>query len=189
MMPGYLLRAQYGRVNEQIEMFTLMPLQYASAPVSTALNNAVGGGADDFDTTNPTSTRDGAAIIDLWLNELEKVQPQHGPLLQSTVDEVGQLPAVNDNGSIYTVSHNGYGFAAGFAKGYARRRAENLQRYAVVAKIEARKTKNEPVMVQKEDEADFWGSVKSWVEAVGVTRMKPDPLPEWLAGLGIEWNP
>jgi hypothetical protein len=128
-------------------------------------------------------------IIEIWLNELEAAQPQHGPLLVSTLDVVGNLPAVSDDGSIYTVSHNKYWYAAGYAQSYAKARADSRRIDAVLAEADAKKVKDEPTMVRKEAEAEFWESIQDWVEATGPSRMKPEPVPGWLSRINPAWNP
>jgi hypothetical protein len=116
-----------------------------------------------------TGSANGSSIIDAWLNELEATQPRHGPLLRSTLDRVGNLPAVSDDGTIYTVSNHRYWYAAGFAH--------------------AKETGDEPTMVRKETEAEFWESVQHWIDSVEPLRMMPDVVPSWLARLNPVWNP
>jgi hypothetical protein len=143
----------------------------------------------DGATGRGTLAADGSSIIQAWLNELEAAQPQHGPLLQSTLDKVGALPAVSDDGSIYTVSHNRYAYAAGYTRSYTSMQADHRRMAAVLAGAEARETKDEPTMVRKEAEAEFWKSVRLWVDSAAPSRMAPDVVPGWLASFNPVWNP
>ncbi len=136
-----------------------------------------------------TGSVDGGAIIAAWLNELEATQPQHGPLLRSTLDRVGNLPAIGDDGNIYTVSHDQYWYAVGFARAYASHQADYRRMHAVLAEATAKETRDELTMVRKEAEAEFWRSVQQWVDSVDPSRMKPDVVPGWLARFNPEWNP
>lgn len=184
-MREYLLRAQYSTTNGKIEYFTLMSLE-EPADFDDAVNEE--SDLDDEAEAEAEAEAVSAALIEAWLDQLAKTQPQYGPLLQSTVDTVGQLPAVDDDGHCYTVSHDNYWFAAGYAKAYATQRADGRRIEAVLAEMKAKKVKDELTMTQKEDEANFWESVGSWLEAVDVARMRPDPLPEWLARFNAQWN-
>lgn len=132
---------------------------------------------------------DGSSIMQAWLNELEAAQPQHGPLLQSTLDKVGALPAVSDDGSIYTVSHNRYSYAASYTRSYTSLQADQRRIAAVLAEAEAKDAKDEPTMVRKEAEAEFWESVRLWVDSAAPSRMAPDVVPGWLARFDPVWNP
>jgi hypothetical protein len=136
-----------------------------------------------------TGSAAGSSIMDAWLNALEAAQPQHGPLLQSTLDQVGNLPAVCDDGSIYTVSHDRYWYAAGYARSYTSIQADNRHIAAVLAEAKAKETKDELTMVRKEAEAEFWETVKTWVDSAAPSRMAPDVIPTWLARFNPEWNP
>jgi len=117
------------------------------------------------------------------LNELETKQPDHGPLLKSTIEAVGNLPAVSDDGTIYTVSHNQYWYAAGFARSYASNVADRRRIEAVLAGVQAKEANDEPAMVRKEAEEQFWESVQGWIDSTGPARMAPDVPPDWLARL------
>jgi hypothetical protein len=132
---------------------------------------------------------DGSKIIMAWLDELAATQPEYGPLLQHTVDSVGGLPAVSDDGAIYTISHNSYWYAQGYAKAFATQMADSRRIDAVLAEVEAKKATDEPTMVRKEAEASFWESVQGWVDSKGTLRMKPDKVPLWLAKFNPRWNP
>jgi hypothetical protein len=136
-----------------------------------------------------TGSAAGSSIMKGWLNELEAAQPRHGPLLQSTLDQVGNLPAVGDDGSIYTVSHDRYWYAAGYARSYTSTQADNRHIAAVLAEAKAKETKDEPTMVRKEAEAEFWETVKAWVDSAAPSRMAPDVIPTWLARFNPVWNP
>ncbi len=136
-----------------------------------------------------TGSANGSSIIDAWLNELEATQPRHGPLLRSTLDRVGNLPAVSDDGNIYTVSNDRYWYAAGFARSYAGHQADNRRIHAVLAEAHAKETGDEPTMVRKETEAEFWESVQHWIDSVEPLRMIPDVVPGWLARFNPVWNP
>ena len=136
-----------------------------------------------------TGSAAGSSIMEAWLNELEAAQPQHGPLLQSTLDQVGNLPAVGDDGSIYTVSHDRYWYAAGSARSYTSIQADNRHIVAVLAEAKAEETKDELTMVRKEAEAEFWETVKTWVDSAAPSRMAPDVIPTWLARFNPVWNP
>jgi hypothetical protein len=132
---------------------------------------------------------DGSSIMQAWLNELEAAQPQHGPLLQSTLAKVGNLPAVSDDGSIYTVSHNRYWYAAGYTRSYTSLQANHRRIAAVLAEAKAKETRDEPTMVRKEAEAEFWESVQGWVDSSAPSRTAPDVMPDWLTRFNPVWNP
>jgi hypothetical protein len=132
---------------------------------------------------------DGSEIIMAWLEELSATQPEYGPLLQSTIESVGGLPAASSDGAIYTVSHDRYWYAAGYAKAFASQMADSRRITAVLAEMEAKKARDEPEMVRNEAEADFWGSVQGWVDSAGASRMRPEAVPPWLAKLDPQWNP
>jgi hypothetical protein len=136
-----------------------------------------------------TGPADGSAIVEAWLNELEAAQPQHGPLLRNTLDQVGNLPAVGDDGSIYTVSHDRYWFAAGCARSYASIQADNRRITAVLAEAQAKEARDDPTMARKEAEAEFWESVKHWVGSAAPSRMAPGVMPAWLVRFNPAWNP
>ena len=108
---------------------------------------------------------DGSSVIEAWLNELEAAQPQYGPLLKSTLGKVGNLPVVGDDGIIYTVSHDRYWYAVGYARSYASSRADNRRITAVLAAAEPNETKDEVTMIRREAEAEFWQSVQLWVDS------------------------
>jgi hypothetical protein len=144
---------------------------------------------DDSAARRGTGSADGSNIMQAWLNELEAVQPQHGPLLQSTLNKVGALPAVSDDGSIYTVSHNRYWYAASYTRSYTSLQADHRRMAAVLAEAAAKETKDEPTMLRKEAEAEFWESVRLWVDSAAPSRMAPDVVPDWLARFNPLWNP
>src|SRR5262249_13139130 len=131
---------------------------------------------------------DGVRVVRAWLDALEATQPQHGPLLQRTVDAVGGLPAVSEDGSIRTISDRSFWVAAGFAQTYATRAADRRRIQAVLDEAQAGELKDEPTMVQKEAEAEFWSSIQAWIESNGAARMRSDPLPGWLLRLDAESN-
>lgn len=131
----------------------------------------------------------GSDIIQAWLKELEAAQPQHGPLLQNTLDRVGNLPAVGDDGIIYTVSHDRYWYAAGYARSFASLQADNRRISAVLAEARARESRDEHTMVRKEAEAAFWETVQQWVDSAAPARVTPDVVPGWLASFRPVWNP
>lgn len=127
-------------------------------------------------------------ILKAWLRALADAQPEFGPLLQSTVDEVGPLPAAGA-GAICTIDHDTYRFHAGKSKAFVTAYLEpRINRLAVEGQ-DARKAKDEQTMVKKEGEARFWHDVSDWVSSRGAGRMRPDPPPAWVAKLNIEYEP
>ena len=138
---SYVFHASYRLEDGRIETVMIAESQ-TSATESSATQNPntslaqeaearnYGEVIESTTSRNPAPTRidmnslDGSDIIEAWLNELEARQPQHGPLLQSTLDAVGNLPTLGDDGNIYTVSHNGYWVAVGYSQSYARNRAD-----------------------------------------------------------------
>jgi len=127
-------------------------------------------------------------IIKAWLDALAKAQPEFGPLLQSTVDEVGPLPAAG-NGTIYTISHDNYVYCAAKSKAFVTTYLEYPINRLAMQGQEARKAGDEQTMVQKVDEERFWSDVSNWVQSRGAGRTRPDPPPAWVASLNIEYEP
>jgi hypothetical protein len=132
---------------------------------------------------------DGSKMIVAWLDELARIQPHYGALLRSTAEEVGPLPAISDDGNIYTVSHRNFAYATGYVKAFASRMAEGRHIQAVIAGEDARKTQDELAMVRKDDEGRFWADVTGWIEDGGIARMRPDVTPEWLASFHPTYLP
>jgi hypothetical protein len=126
-------------------------------------------------------------ILTAWLQELANAQPEFGPLLQSTVDRVGALSAAGDGGVIYAVSHRRYRFAARASETGVTRLIGTIRNRAIVAGEEARDAKDEPTMIQNEDKVRFWTDVLDWVESAGAARMHPDPVPDWITRLNLEF--
>ncbi len=128
-------------------------------------------------------------ILKAWLNALTDAQPEYGPLRQSTVDEVGALPAAGGTGAIYTISHDRYVAAEAYSKAYVTVELKYTCDLLAVESEEARKTNDELTMVQKEDEVRFWTDVSDWIESRGTARMRPDPIPACITKLNITFAP
>ena len=150
------------------------PVNSAPAQQPTSFSPAASQG------TPSASGSKSSEMISAWLDELARLQPQYGRLLQSTVDGAGLLPAISDNGTIYTISHKTFWAAVGFSSALAGHMAERRRTGAVLAMVEARNAQDEATMVRKDDEAKFWTDVHSWIESVGVARTRPPILPQWL---------
>jgi hypothetical protein len=144
------------------------------------------GHGDNLKDSEPSA---GFLIVSAWLDELEAHQPNHGELLQATLDAVGELPAAYDDGCIYTVSHNRYWVAHGFASTCAKGVADMRRQSAVIGEMEAQKRKDEPRMVVLEQEGLFWESIRDFVESAGAARMAPPVVPAWLESLNPKWKP
>lgn len=194
----FVFHVSYRMDDERIEMVTITGSEIATTESSTIQSPGImlapaertESHSDDVESTdsrNRTPNRiemnslNGSDIIEAWLDELEAMQPEYGPLLQSTLDLVGNLPAVGADGNIYTVSHNRYWTAVGYSQSYARNRADGRRIDAVLAEAQAKDAGNEPAMVRKETEAEFWATVQGWVNSNEPSRMLPDVLPSWLA--------
>jgi stress response protein SCP2 len=117
-----------------------------------------------------------------WLDALAAAQPEFGPLLQATVEEVGLLPAADESGRLYSISHDRFWWAHGYSTAAAKGLAERRKIDATLAVIAARERVDELTMVHKHAESDFWSDVADWVEAVGAAKVVPDPQPSWLVG-------
>ena len=63
-------------------------------------------------------------MILAWIQAMEDSQPEYGPLLQSTVDQVG-YPAIDSNGTIRTIPDDLHFVGAGaYMRGFAGSRVE-----------------------------------------------------------------
>ena len=190
VMPGNIFNAMYRYVvhvgyslnDGPIEKIMITEAQ-VPATVSSPINS---------DSTAPaqlakieTRSVNGSDIIEAWLDELEANQPEHGPLLQSTLDAVGYLPVVGDDGNLYAVSHSRYWVAVGYSQSYARGRAERRRIDSVLAEAQASKVGDALTMRQKEAEAQFWDSVQAWVNVNEPSSVTADGVPDWLARFSI----
>ena len=128
-------------------------------------------------------------ILGAWLQELADVQPNFGPLLQSTMDKVGALPAAGGDDTIYTVGHERYTWAAGFSKAFMERLAKYKYADAMFEAGEAEDANDELTMAKKDDEARFWQDVMDWVASAGTARMRPAPVPAWITKNNIHFEP
>jgi hypothetical protein len=128
-------------------------------------------------------------ILKAWMAALAAAQPEYGPLLQSTVDEVGALPAAGGRGAIYTISHDRYVAAEAYSKAYVTEELKYTCDLLIEESEEARKNSDELTMVQKEDEVRFWTDVSDWIKSRGAARIRPEPIPAWITKLNIEFEP
>jgi hypothetical protein len=172
VLSGCRLRAAYDSATGRVAYFGVIP--------GTAVQH------DNFGVDDEPIDVD---VIDIWLDELAKAQPQFGQLLQSTVDTIGQLPAIDDDGAAYTISHDDFWSAASYAESFVQTVIDHRRASAVVAESEAIKKNDDRLAAKKEAEATFWESVETWIETVGAARVKPEHLPDWLAKLDVPWNP
>lgn len=120
-------------------------------------------------------------IIMAYLQFLEAAQPQHGPLLVTTVEAVGPPPAVDSNGAIRTISESlQYWTAVGFTRSYASAMADNFATNSWLQYGDAESTKDEPKMVSELARARFWKSVSEWLKETDPLPMRPATDPAWL---------
>jgi hypothetical protein len=131
-----------------------------------------------------------STILEAWLEALADNQTEFGPLRQSTVNEVGPVPAVaSDRPEVFTISDDMYIDAAAYTEARIVTGLEFKHNRLIVEREEARKIKDEDTMIRKEDEARFWSDVSAWVKSHGTARKMPDPIPSWLAQLNPVYNP
>lgn len=127
-------------------------------------------------TAGGTGSADGTIVLLDWLDQLAAMQPQHGPLLQRTLDGVGKLPAVSNDGCIDPVGDLRYWAAVAYTQAFASGEADNRRVAALLAEAEARR-RNEPSTVRKQAEAVFWESVRQWIDPAAPAQMVPYIMP------------
>lgn len=163
-------------------------INYVKQPKSASRIESPEGRQNSTPSNRPKAAN-GSKMIMAWLDELARIQPQYGALLRSTAEQVGPLPAISDDGNVYSISHTRFAYGAGFASAYASRAAEHRYIQAVLAGEDARKSQDELAMVNKDAEGRFWSDVKGWIESEGVAKMRPSSIPEWLAGFHPNYLP
>jgi len=120
-------------------------------------------------------------MIEAWITAMEAAQPQYGPLLQSTVDEVG-YPAIDDQGKIRTIGERfAFWGAIGFMQGYAGSRTENRY-YDIMGRqypaLEA--AGDEEGMVLARKRGQFFESLSQWIRSNEPEGLPMKSTPDWL---------
>jgi hypothetical protein len=125
----------------------------------------------------------GSDMIDAWIRQLEVQQPDFGPLLQSTVDAVGALPAIDSSGVIRTIGDDiAFWMASGFAKAYAAQMVEYKQVSVMGADYpRLRAAGDEEGMIQALEKNKFYETLHTWIETTEPLQRRMAETPQWLA--------
>ncbi len=123
----------------------------------------------------------GTAMILAWIQAMEDAQPQYGPLLQSTVDEVG-YPAIDGEGKIRTVGESfDFWSAIGYMQGFAGNRTETRY-YEIMGReypaLEA--AGDEEGMVRARKRGQFFETLSQWIKSTEPEGLPMKTLPDWL---------
>jgi hypothetical protein len=131
-------------------------------------------------------TRSSDMII-AWIRAFEDVQPQYGPLLQATVDEVG-YPAIDSNGTIRTI-RDGLNFwgAGAYVRGFAGHRAETMMYQALGSEYPAcQKADDEEGMVAALAKGKFYETLRDWITSNDADKLPMETTPKWLIPFVLE---
>jgi hypothetical protein len=125
----------------------------------------------------------GAAMIDAWVDQMEQAQPEYGPLLISTTEKVGVLPAIDDDGSIKSIS-DGIKFwaASGFAQSFTAQSVENRRIELLGSEYpELEAAGDEDGMILAQQKAEFYETLQEWIEDTEPQQRCIAEVPAWLA--------
>ncbi len=125
----------------------------------------------------------GGEMIHAWIKQMELEQPEYGHLLQSTVDKVGPLPAIDDIGAIYSIADDmKFWMASGFAKAYAASVVKNMQVTLMGGRYpELRAAGDEEGMIDALEKNKFYESFHAWIQSTEPLRRRMTEIPAWLA--------
>ena len=123
----------------------------------------------------------GTEMILAWIQAMEDAQPQHGPLLQSTVDTVG-YPAIDDDGVIRTVGESfAFWSAIGYMQGFAGHNTETRY-YDIMGReypaLEA--AGDEEGMVRARKRGQFFETLSRWIKSTEPEGLPMKTVPDWL---------
>lgn len=123
-----------------------------------------------------------ADMILAWIKAMEEAQPQYGPLLQSTIDEVG-YPAIDSRGVIRTIREDlDYWGAVGYMGGFAGNRLETMMYEALGSEYPKCKAEgDEEGMVRALAKGKFYETFGKWVKATEPQKLPMEEIPDWLA--------
>ena len=187
---GFTVHAQYDLDGETLKDLTLTLKEPPSLPdsITAPRSEPVQVSARVHVPEPDAQGKNESWLVEEWFAALVAAQPGYGPLLTSTLDEVGQLPAVRGDG-VYTISHDRYVMWAAASRSYAYHTAQARYRRALLKKAAARKAGDEGAMLELEAEHEFWESVADWVDTTKALQRKPGVVPAWLAAHDPVWNP
>jgi hypothetical protein len=124
-----------------------------------------------------------ARMIEAWIYAIENEQPQYGPLLLATVNTVGPLPAIGDDGEIHTIREGlQFWIASGYAQAFAASRVESMRIRLMgkdYPKLES--VGDERGMVSAQKQGEFYETLHSWILSNDPTPLPLEVVPEWLA--------
>lgn len=120
-------------------------------------------------------------MITAWIRAMKDAQPQYGPLLQSTVEEVG-YPAIDQTGVIRTIREkSAFWSAIGYMQGFAGNSTET-QYYRIMGEeypaLEA--AGDEEGMVLAWKRGQFFESLSAWIKSNEPEGLPMKTVPDWL---------
>jgi hypothetical protein len=125
----------------------------------------------------------GSEMIEAWIAHMERAQPQYGPLLQSTVDEVGPLPAIDEGGAIRTIREDiKFWMAAGYAQAYAATLVDHKRINVMGGEYpKLREAGDEEGMVLARQKGKFYETLRDWIKSTEPMQLPMKQIPDWLA--------
>jgi hypothetical protein len=152
------------------------------APAASATRSAAPAPRSPARVDDRLSPKDrSAAMILAWIRAMEEAQPQYGPLLQSTVDKVG-YPAIDSGGVIRTIREDlAYWGAAGYMRGFAGSRVQNMMYQALGAEYpELKAAGDEEGMVLALKKGEFYETLHGWITSHDPQKLPMKEIPDWL---------
>lgn len=120
-------------------------------------------------------------MILAWIKAMETEQPQYGPLLQKTVDQVG-YPAIDGTGTIRTIRDQmDYWAAVGYMQGYAGTLVETMMFETLGSEYpKLEKAGDEPGMALALEKGEFYKTLHQWITSHEPQKLPLGETPAWL---------
>jgi hypothetical protein len=121
-------------------------------------------------------------MIDAWIKQMVLEQPEYGPLLRSTVEKVGPLPAVDESGTIYSIGDDmKFWMASGFAKSYAATSVGYMRINVMGGEYpQLKEAGDEEGMILALEKGKFYETLEAWIQSTEPLKRRMTEIPAWL---------